>query len=98
MPLTFKERLAQRALINRAAFIGSYKNEIDKLLELSKKEIDLIIPGNADMEIYAQLIEVVKEASSTNESQAALKEQVLELGEIAVKIAKKIPSLASIIV
>jgi hypothetical protein len=50
------------------------------------------------MEIYAQLIEVVKEASATNESQAVLKEQVLELGEIAVKIAKKIPSLASLIV
>lgn len=98
MPLTFKERLAQRALVNRNAFIGSYKNEIDKLHELSKEEIDLITPDNTDMEIYAQLIEVVKEASATNESQAALKEQVLELGEIAVQIAKKIPSLASIIV
>ncbi len=98
MPLTFKERLAQRALKNRAAFMGLYKNEIDKLHELSKEEIDLITPDNTDMEIYAQLIEVVKEASSTNESQAALKEQVLELGEIAVEIAKKIPSLASIIV
>ena len=98
MPLTFKERLAQRALVNRKAFIGSYKIEIDKLHELSKEEIDLITPDNTDMEIYAQLIEVVKEASATNESQAALKEQVLELGEIAVQIAKKIPSLASIIV
>ena len=50
------------------------------------------------MEIYAQLIEVVKEASATNESQAALKEQVLELGEIAVTIAKKVPSLASMFI
>jgi len=98
MPLTFKGRLAQRALINRAAFIGLYKNEIDKLHELSKEEIDLITPDNTDMEIYAQLIEVVKEASSTNESQTALKEQILELGEIAIKIANKIPSLAKLIV
>ncbi len=98
MPLTFKERLAQRALINRVAFMGLYKNEIDKLLELSKAEIDLITPGDTDMEIYAQLIEVVKEASFTNESNAELKEQIVELGEIAVKIAKKVPSLASIIV
>jgi hypothetical protein len=97
MPLTFKERLAQRALINRAAFIGLYKNEIDKLHELSKEEIDLITPDNTDMEIYAQLIEVVKEASSTNESQAALKEQIVELGEIAVTIAKKIPSLGALL-
>lgn len=98
MALTFKERLAQRALLNRAAFMGLYKKELDKLHELSKEEIDRITPDNTDMEIYAQLIEVVKDASAANESQAALKEQVLELGEIAIKIAKKIPSLASIIV
>jgi hypothetical protein len=98
MSLTFKERLAQRAKQNRAAFSGSYKSDIVKLHGLSKAEIDSITADNTDVEIYAQLIEVVKEASATNESQAALKEQVLELGEIAVKIAKKIPSLASIIV
>jgi len=98
MSLTYKERLAQRAIQNRAAFSGLYKREIDKLHGLSKEEIDSIKADNTDMEIYAQLIEVVKEASATNESEAALKEQVLELGEIAVKIANKIPSLASLIV
>lgn len=98
MTLTFKQRLAQRAKQNRDAFNGLYKNEIDKLHGLSKEEIDSLTPDNTDMEIYAQLIEVVKEASATNETQAALKEQVLELGEIAIEIAKKIPSLASIIV
>ncbi len=98
MPLTYKERLAQRALQNRAAFNGLYKNEIDALHGLSRSEIDAITPDNTDMEIYSQLIEVVKEASATNESQAALKEQVMELGEIAVTIAKKIPSLASILI
>ena len=80
MPLTYKERLAQRAIQNRAAFNGSFKSEIDELHGLSKEEIGVITPDNTDMEIYAQLIEVVKEASATNESQAALKEQVLELG------------------
>jgi hypothetical protein len=98
MPLTYKQRLAQRAIQNRAAFNGTYKNEIDNLHGLSKEEIDSITTDNTDMEIYGQLIEVVKEASASNETQAALKEQVLELGEIAVKIAKKIPSLASIII
>jgi hypothetical protein len=43
------------------------------------------------------LIEVVKEASATNESQAALKKEITKLGEIAIEIAKKVPSLASII-
>ena len=98
MHLTYKERLAQRAIQNRAAFNGSYKSEIDELHGLSKEEIGAITPDNTDMEIYAQLIEVVKEASATNESQAALKKQVLELGGIAVTIAKKIPSLASMFI
>lgn len=96
MSLTFKERLQKRAKQNRAAFNGLYKSEIEKLHGLSKKEIGLITPDNTDMEIYAQLIAVVEEASATNESQAKLKEEILELGEIAVKIAKKIPSLSSL--
>jgi hypothetical protein len=98
MPLSYKERMKQRAIINRAAFTGLYKTEIDKLHELSKEEIDLITPDTTDLEIYAQLIDIVKEASATNESQAALKEQIVELGEIGIEIAKKIPSLASIII
>ena len=85
MPLTFKERTTQRAIQNRAAFDGLYKSEIEELHGLSKKEIDAIAHDNTDMEIYAQLIEVVKEASATNESHAALKEQVLELGGVAVE-------------
>ncbi|WKD85229.1 hypothetical protein KCTC32516_00569 [Polaribacter huanghezhanensis] len=97
MSLTYKERLAQRAKQNRAAFIGLYKNEIEKLHGLSKEEIDSITPDTTDMEVYAQLIAVVEEASATNETQAKLKEQILELGEIAVQIAKKIPSLASLL-
>ena len=35
MHLTYKERLAQRAIQNRAAFNGSYKSEIDGLRVLS---------------------------------------------------------------
>jgi hypothetical protein len=48
------------------------------------------------MEVYAQLIAVVEEASATNESQAQLKKEILEMGEIAIEIAKKIPSLSSL--
>jgi hypothetical protein len=78
MSLTYKERLVQRAKQNRAAFMGLYKNEIELLHGLSKEEIDRITP---DMKVYARLMAVVEEASATNESQAALKEQILELGE-----------------
>jgi ClpP class serine protease len=97
MSLSYKERLKQRALQNRAAFNGIYKDEINDLQALSKDEIDKITLDNTDMEIYSQLIEVVKEASASNETQAVLKEQILELGDIAIKIAKEIPKLAKII-
>lgn len=98
MPLSFEERLKKRLADNRKAFLGTYKKEIDSLHGLSKDDIDKITPDNTDMEVYAQLIEVVKEASATNESQAQLKNQILELGKIGIEIAKKIPSLASIII
>lgn len=97
MPLSFEERLKKRLADNRLAFIGIYKDEINALHGLSRVEIDQITPDSTDLEIYDQLIDIVKEASATNESQAALKEQILELGGIAVQIAKKIPSLASLI-
>lgn len=98
MPLSFRERLKQRAAKNRLAFMGIYKDEINALHGLSRAEIDEITPGNTDLETYDQLIEIVKEASATNESQAALKEQIIELGEIAVQIAGKVPSLSGLLV
>ena len=49
------------------------------------------------MEVYDQLITVVKEASRVNLSQAQLQHRVKELGDIALKIAAKVPSLAALI-
>jgi|TARA_B110000908_G_scaffold22806_1_gene25849 cob(I)alamin adenosyltransferase len=97
MPLSFEERLKKRLADNRLAFIGIYKDEINALHGLSRAEIDEITPDSTDLEIYDQLIDIVKEASATNESQAALKEQILELGGIAVTIAKKIPQFSELL-
>jgi hypothetical protein len=79
---------------NREAFKGKYKREINDLLSISRAEIDAITPGTTDLEIYDLLIEVVKEASRRNLAQAELKDRIELLGEIAIKIAKYIPSLA----
>ncbi len=49
------------------------------------------------MKVYSVLIEVVKKASKENISKAKLVSDIKELGEVAVKIAKKIPSLASLL-
>ncbi|NOR46385.1 MAG: hypothetical protein GQ534_12440 [Candidatus Delongbacteria bacterium] len=81
---------------NREAFEGEFKEELNDLMALSKAEIDLITPDTTDLEIYDQLITVVKEASRVNLTQAELKDRIKDLGDIAVKIAKKIPKLANI--
>jgi hypothetical protein len=79
------------------AFNGIHKKELDKLQGLSKKEIDAITPGTEDLRVYSVLIKVVEQASRDNLSQAQLIEDIKELGDIAVLIAKKIPSLKALL-
>jgi len=79
------------------AFKGNYKNELNKLKGLSKKEINSVIPNTENSTIYAALIKVVEEASEANLSKAKLAENIKELGDLAVKLAKKIPGLDSIL-
>jgi len=90
----YRKKLKERAEENRKAFDGIYKDEINGLLGLSKEEIDSITPGTTDLEVYDQLITVVKEASAANIAQAELKSRIMELGDVAVKIAKKSAKLA----
>lgn len=93
----FKRKLKEKMAENRQAFEGEYKDQINDLMGLSKVEIDSITPDNTDMEIYDQLITVVKEASRVNLSQAQLKKRIEELGEIALRIAEKVPSLSALV-
>ncbi len=81
----------------RKAFEGKYKKEVDALHGLSRAEIDEMTPDATDLETYDALIEVVKEASRQNMAQANLAARIKGLGEIAVKIAGKVPKLAAII-
>jgi len=79
---------------NHEAFVGKYAKEIDELLGLSRAEIDAIVPGTTDLEVYDQLMTIVKEASRRNLSQAELKTRIETLGDIAITIAKKSATLA----
>jgi len=77
------------------AFSGSYKNQLHELLGLSKSEIAEATPGDiTDMNTYSQLIDVVKQASKDNISQADLITNIKTLGKTAISIAKKVPTLA----
>ena len=84
--------------VNRRAFEGQYKEELNGLMGLSKAEVDAVTPDGADLLAYDQLITVVKEATEANLAQAELKEQIEELGHIAIEIAQKVPALATILV
>lgn len=92
----FKKKMKEIMKENREAFEGEFKKELNDLMGLSRAEIDLITPDTTDLEIYDQLITVVKAASRVNLTQAELKDRIKDLGDIAVKIAKKIPKLANI--
>ncbi len=94
---SFEKDLEETLEAGRIAFTGLYKNELNSLSGLSKTEIDAITPGITDLQKYEELITVVKAASQANLDQAALKEQILKLGDVAVTIARCVPSLAKIL-
>ncbi|MCL1036200.1 hypothetical protein L2750_03385 [Shewanella submarina] len=91
----FKILLQSKIAENRQSFEGLYRDKIESLMALSKAEIDSIVPGGADVAAYDNLITVVKEASRANIEQAELKARIEELGDVAVKIASKVPGLLS---
>ena len=94
----FREQIRKELEENRKAFEGLYKEELEGLLGLSREELDKIIPGRTDVETYDKLITVVKKASAANISQAVLKDRIVELGGIAVSIAKRVAKLADIFI
>jgi hypothetical protein len=92
-----RERLGRLTEEINESFNGKYSEALDQLTGLSKEEINAVTPGTEDLRTYSVLIKVVEEASRKNITQAELVEDIKELGEVAVKIAKKIPYLASLL-
>jgi len=96
-PNAFQRALDESLRRGKEAFLGLYRDELQALAGLSRAEIDAISPGVTDLQTYDQLMIVVKEASRVNLAQAQLKSQIVKLGDLGVKIAKKVPSLAKIL-
>ncbi len=90
----YRRRVRQAMKRADEAFRGEYADEINGLLGLSRTELDQLTPDATDLETYDRLIEVVKEASRVNVEQAELVNRIETLGDLAVRIAKKVPSLA----
>ncbi|MCP4572675.1 MAG: hypothetical protein GY838_10025 [bacterium] len=93
----YRRRVRESLRRADVSFKGKYKDEINELMGLSRDEIDAITPDMTDMLVYKHLMTVVEEASRINLAQADLKAQILEIGKIAVEIARKVPSLRGII-
>ena len=94
----FEKDLDETLKRGREAFDGIYKKQLNELAGLSRAEIDAITPDITDLQKYDELIVVVKEASRVNLSQAQLKQQIEKLGEVAIKIAGRVPSLAKLFI
>ncbi|QMU66113.1 MAG: hypothetical protein GKR88_18770 [Flavobacteriaceae bacterium] len=91
-----RQRLKELAKKADESFNGKYKKELDQLMKLSKDQIEAVIPDTEDTRTYSILLKVIEEASRKNLTQAELVEDIKELGDTAIKIAKKIPTLASL--
>lgn len=79
------------------AFNGLYKKQLAELKGFTQDEKNKIIPNAEADQVYVKLIELVENASKENLSKAKLIENINNLGEVAVGIAKKVPSLAMIL-
>lgn len=94
MPTNRFSRLFKEA---DAAFEGKYGAELNKLTGLSKEEIDAITPCTEDLRVYSVLTKVVEKASRDNLSQAELIHNIRELGDTAIRIARKVPQFAALL-
>lgn len=72
------------------SFDNQYSKIIEDLKGLSEEEIKSVTPNVSD---YDKLLKAVKEASDKNLSQARLVKNIKDLGEVAIKLSKKIPTL-----
>jgi hypothetical protein len=93
----FRRRVRRALDQAEEAFEGQYTEELEGLLGLSRAEINAISPGVTGFETYDRLIAVVKEASRVNLAQADLVNRIRGLGDLAVSIAKRVPSLGTLL-
>lgn len=85
------ERAADRA---EKALDGRFSEIYKGLRNLSPDEIDSITPDTTDQKEYERMVALVQEATERNLNQAQLVERIKGLGDVAIGIARKVPSLS----
>ena len=74
----------------------SYEDKLNDFKGLTEEQINTLVPNTISKEAYNKLTELVNKATETNMSQADLITNIKSLGEVAVKIAKNVPALATL--
>ena len=97
MAIDKKNKYVDRFKEADKAFNDEFNDRLGKLKGLSQKEVDMAIQGTAEHDVYQKLVEVVERAISDNLSQAELITNVKALGEVAIKVASKIPQFAALL-
>lgn len=85
------ERAADRA---ERTLEGRFGTVYRELRDLTPRQIDDITPDATDQKEYERLLALVQEASERNLDQAQLVARIKDLGEVARRIARRVPSLA----
>ncbi|MCR9213176.1 MAG: hypothetical protein NXI13_05620 [Proteobacteria bacterium] len=80
-----------------ATLNGQFATIYEELRNLAPADIDDITPDISDQKEYERMMALVQAASQQNLDQAELINRIRELGDVAKKIAQKIPSLAALI-
>lgn len=75
---------------------NNYQEKLNSFKGLTEAQIDLLTPDTTSKDAYNKLTKLVDQATKTNMSQADLITNIKSLGDIAKKIAKKVPELASL--
>tara|TARA_R110002073_G_scaffold8068_1_gene45114 strand:- start:13695 stop:14009 length:315 start_codon:yes stop_codon:yes gene_type:complete len=80
------DEAAERAA---SALDGRFSEIYRQLRGLSPEEINDITPGASDQKEYERLLALVQQATTRNMTQAELATRIRQLGDTALKIAKK---------
>ena len=88
------DRAADRA---ERALDGRFGRIYRELRNLTPEEIDDITPDTGDQKEYERLLALVQEASARNMDQAQLVERIRELGDVATRIARRLPGLTDVV-
>lgn len=94
---TFEEEFEAALQESHDAFMGAHAEAVEALSGLGRAEVDALVPGGIDLQKYDELMLLVRKASSRNMDSAELAGRIRALGDVAVAIARQVPSLAAIV-